>query len=235
MKHEKPKVAFGTVTRDHCGLQRVQAIVDRWDLDAPLMSMVGHSCVATARCSLGAEMANSCPSDVECVVLLDDDVCPSLVALKSAIVSAVSSARSGHPTVYVVSYPIRLPEPTIDDPLPGDDKRLAHLIDLDDDIWGGLGCVAIPIATFRWLHLGDWTQQYQVVRGGTLSTCPYRVGPHDGQWMTEDVYFFAMLKKNGIRSRMVPYVARHGTQSADASYSQLNGMSLKCSPSLSFE
>jgi hypothetical protein len=234
MKHEKPRVAFGTVTRDHCGLQRVQSVVDRWDLDAPLLSEVGHSCVATARCSLGAEMATSCPSDVECIVLVDDDVSPSLIALKSAIVSAVSSARSGHPTAYFVSYPIRLPEPDGQESV-GEDKRLAHLLDFDDDVWGGLGCVAIPVATFRWLHLGDWTERYQVSRGGPFSTCPYRVGPHDGQWKTEDVYFCSMLKQNGVRSRLVPYVARHGTISADESYRQLNGAPMKCSPSLTFE
>lgn len=223
---QKPHVAFGVVTRDAAGESRAQAIVDRYDPFAPVLTQKGVSCVATARCLLGATMAEYMPSETECVVFLDDDVEPSPTALTSLITSTISSARTGHPTVYVASYPLRLPES-----LPGApeqvDNRIAHRVSaVNGNVSGGLGCVAIPAALFRWLHLGDWTPLYAILPSAPLSTCPYRVGPYEGIWTTEDLYFFAMLRLNSIPSRLLPTVVRHGGRSAASGWSDLNGRPL---------
>lgn len=224
--NKKLSVAFGVVTRDDCGRERAQTVIDRWDVDAPVLVQKGVSCVATARCLLGAEMATNLPSDVECVVLLDDDVSPSSAALLSIISSTVFSARAGHPTIFAASYPLRLPVPDQGD-IPRSDNRIAH------DIWkhgvsisGGLGCVAIPSALFRWIHLGDWTTHYSIMGGGVPSTCPYRVGPRHGIWMTEDVYFWSVLRELSIPSKLIPVVVKHGTLSGAPGWTQLNGMPL---------
>lgn len=229
---QKPIVAFGVVTRDSVGAARAQRVVDRWSADAPVLTQKGVSCVATARCMLGAAMATTMPSNVECVVLLDDDVTPSANALTTLIVSAISSARTGHPTVYAASYPLRLPKPE-----PGervlDDRRLAHDLSKDNNVSGGLGCVAIPSALFRWLHLGDWTRHYQIMTAGPPSTCPYRVGPRNGIWMTEDLYFCSVLRELTIPSRLIPVVVQHRGKSAGPGWSWLDGRPLHVN--LSFE
>lgn len=231
--NEKPHVTFGLVTRDNAGEARAGDIIEAYDRDALVLTQKGVSCVATARCMLGATMAEYMPPDTECVVLLDDDVEPSPVALRSLITSTISSARTGHPTVYVASYPLRLPLP-----LPGEpeqpDNRIAHRIAaVGGNVSGGLGCVAIPAAMFRWLHLGDWAPHYQVMRKAPLSTCPYRVGPLHGTWTTEDLYFFSVLRELTIPSRLLPTVVRHDGRSAAADWKDLSGRPL---PScLSFE
>jgi len=233
MTNEKPSVAFGVVTRDDCGRERAQTVIDRWSVDAPVLVQKGVSCVATARCLLGAEMSASMPSDVECVFLLDDDVSPSATALFSLVTSAVSSARSGHPTVYVASYPLRTPTPELGEPIK-EDRRIAHDIWQDGNVSGGLGCVAIPSALFRWLHLGDWTKHYPIMVGQTPSTCPYRVGPRNGIWMTEDLYFFSFLRELTVPSRMIPFIVQHGHKSAGPGWSWLDDRPISL-PGLVFE
>lgn len=227
MLNEKMSVAFGVVTRDDCGAARAQSVVDAWDVDAPVLVQKGVSCVATARCILGSTMAETMPSDIECVVLLDDDVSPSPLALTTLVTSAVSSAKVGRPTVYVASYPLRLP-PAEPGEQPGVDRRIAHDVWKDGNVSGGLGCVAIPSALFRYLHLGDWTRHYPVSPGRIPSTCPYRVGPRHGIWMTEDLYFFSILRELTIPSRLIPRVVKHARLSAAEGFTQLNGSPLSC-------
>lgn len=222
MTKEKPRVAFGIVTRDDCGRQRAQEVVDLWDLDAPVLTMKGISCVATARCLLGVDMANTMLPSTDCVVLLDDDVRPSEFSLNLLITSCHGAAKAGHPTVYAATYPLRIPPPEAGE-LPRTDNRVAH------DVWkdgvtisGGLGCVAIPAALFRWIHLGDWGHHYSIVPGQAASTCPYRVGPRNGIWMTEDLWFFSVLRELSIPSRLIPRVVKHGDRSAAPGFRQLN-------------
>jgi hypothetical protein len=217
--------AFGVVTRDDAGESRAQSVVDRYDPLAPVLTQKGVSCVATARCLLGATMAECMPPQTECVVLLDDDVEPSPGALNMLITSAISSARTGHPTVYVASYPLRLPTQLPDQPKQVD-NRIAHRIAVDGNVSGGLGCIAIPAALFRWLHLGDWSPLYSVMDSAPPSTCPYRVGPLHGTWTTEDLYFFSVLRELTIPSRLLPTVVRHGGRSAAADWKDLNGRPL---------
>lgn len=231
--NQKSNVAFGVVTRDDAGESRAGDIIDAYDREALVLTQKGVSCVATARCMLGATMAECMPPNTECVVLLDDDVEPSPGALTSLITSAISSARTGHPTVYVASYPLRLPRPR-----PGEpeqlDNRIAHgIAAIGGTVSGGLGCVAIPAAMFRWIHLGDWAPHHQVSKRSPMSTCPYRVGPLGGTWTTEDLYFFSVLQELTIPSRLLPTVVRHGGRSAAADWYDLNGRRLPSS--LSFE
>ena len=183
--------------------------------DPPVCSLVGYSCVASARARLAAAAIVHMPP-VDVVVMLDDDVWLSALEMLSIVQHAWSYIR---PTVVFATYPIRQPRG-----FEYRDQRLAHYLD-GEHVHGGLGCVAMRKEVFEYLHTVPFADEPMVTFGGGASTtAPYRVGPDSrGKWLSEDLYFCARLAAMNVRSVLHSVPLRHGTIAAGKGYMMLDG------------
>lgn len=186
----------------------------------------GHSEIATARSALGAAVSTGMPSDTDVVVMVDADVRPDPHTLMGLIGRA---AYDPHAPVVVSSYPIRVPPGK-----EGSDDRLAHYVH-DRRVWGGLGCVAMAAERFLQLHLLGAYEEHsldlrqplvRVTPDGPLSSAPYRVGVYDGRWLSEDLYFFRHVHRNGVPTVLYPRCSPHGAVKATARFKMLDGSPL---------
>lgn len=235
---ENGVVVVGLVSRSDLAVKRqLQVVESTWPGDGvAICVMVGMSCIATARCALGAAIASDPPASGDVVVLLDDDVLVSSVDLLAIVGQCRQSGE-----IVVGTYPIRDSCEGAERLSP--DLRLAHRVnrlpDGDVQIHGGLGCVAFPMPVFRELHgygeivssdgvrVGNlvcpWSEMSVVVPGGNVSTCPYRACVQEGQWFTEDLFFFRLVERAGFPTQFYPLVLRHAGQVADSRYRMLDG------------
>jgi hypothetical protein len=218
-----PSVAFLVPSRNEESLSRaMKTIRSSWPSstsgdshEPPVWSLVGYSCVASARARLAAAAVVSMPP-VDVVVMLDDDVWLSTIELLSIVQLAWSYIR---PTVVFATYPIRQPKG-----FELRDQRLAHYLH-GDHVHGGLGCVAMRKEVFDYLHTVPFADEPMVTfGGGAATTAPYRVGPDaNGKWLSEDLYFCARLEALGLRSVLNSVPVRHGAIAATKSYMMLDG------------
>lgn len=215
------RVAFVAPCRNGEEESKVYAFAHQWAPEPPICTVVGMSCVATARCEVGAVVSATMPADLDVVVMVDADVWVGPSVLAGLIARTLIDPL--RPAVFA-TYALRTP--------PGkenEDKRTAHYLDEDGDVFGGLGMVAMHASTFRLLH-----QKHPAYLQGAelyspkpdtipLSTCPYRVGPFAGRWTTEDLYFCHWLKMHEVPSVLFPVPARHNGQRVFGDFKMLNG------------
>lgn len=184
--------------------------------DPPVCSLVGYSCVASARARLAASALVHMPP-VDVVVMLDDDVWLSGLEMLSIVQHAWSYIR---PTVIFATYPIRQPKG-----YERSDQRLAHYLN-GENVHGGLGCVAMRRELFEYLHVVPFGDEPMVSSGsgGALTTAPYRVGPdQSGKWLSEDLYFCARLAAMNVRSVLHSVPIRHGAIAPCKGFMMLDG------------
>lgn len=222
MTSQKPlrslNVIFVGPCRDKAGEERSTATARQWCPDPVTCWNTGGSEIASSRCALGAIVATGMPAETDIVVMLDDDVRPTPVDLIGIIGRAACDPIS---PVVVCSYALRLPPGK-----EGQDERIAHYVK-DRFIFGGLGCVAMTAARFRFIHLGDGTQQLVKVHPNVPpSTAPYRVGVYADVWLSEDLYFFRNLHLLGIPAVLYPTCAVHGHTRVSRRFKMLDGAPL---------
>jgi hypothetical protein len=183
--------------------------------DPPVCSLVGYSCVASARARLAAAAVVHMPP-VDVVVMLDDDVWLSGLEMLSIVQHAWTYIR---PTVVFATYPIRQPKG-----YERSDQRLAHYLD-GEHVHGGLGCVAMRREVFEYLHTVPFADEPLVTfGGGAATTAPYRVGPdRSGKWLSEDLYFCARLAALDVRSVLHSVPIRHGSIAPCKGFMMLDG------------
>ena len=220
------KVVFCGPCRDRKAEQQAEATANQWRSNPVTCWLTGHSEVATARCSLGASVANHMPDDSDVVVMLDSDVHPDPHTLLGVVGRA---AYDPHAPLVISSYPIRVPPGK-----EGYDDRLAHYVQ-DKRVWGGLGCVAMAVERFLQLHLLGVFDEHvldlrqplvRVTPDGPLSSAPYRVGVYGGRWLSEDLYFFRHVHQNGVPTVLYPRCSPHGAVKATARFKMLDGSPL---------
>jgi hypothetical protein len=197
------------------GLSTLSDVVTSESTDPPICSLVGYSCVASARARLAASAIISMPP-VDLVVMLDDDIWLSSMEMLSIAQYAWSFTR---PTVVFATYPIRQPKG-----FEHRDPRLAHYLH-DNHVYGGLGCVAMRREVFEWIHTEPLPGEPLVQCGGGASTtAPYRVGPdREGRWLSEDLYFCARLHAMNCTTMLHSVPVRHGSIAATSEYLMLDG------------
>jgi hypothetical protein len=224
-------VAFMSPCRNEAEEERVIQFARQWSPDPTYATVVGLSCVATARTELGAIVAETMPPDLDVVVMVDSDVWVGPSVLAGLIArTLIDSLR---PAVFA-TYPIRVPKGQ-----ETEDRRTAHYLDEAGDVFGGLGMVAMNASTFRLLHqvYPPSLRETPLLSPEPLrippSTCPYRVGPFGGKWLTEDLFFCHWLKLNAVPSVLFPVPARHGGKRVEGDFKMLDGSDLPASLMLS--
>lgn len=216
------QVVFGIVSRNDLACQVAFNRVLRFAKNPEVCQMVGVSCIATARAMLASAIVQRIEAwGTECdgcVVLLDDDVEVTPIDL---IAITRTCMQSGH--VIVGTYPIRDADGAV-----SPDRRLAHRVGTDGAVYGGLGCIAIPIAVFLQVHKGEMPTRYLVsVHPSLPEVAPvYQATVLDGEWWTEDLFFFRVLRDGGAMTKLYPIVLRHAGRVADRSYRMLDGAPL---------
>jgi hypothetical protein len=66
----------------------------------------------------------------------------------------------------------------------------------------------------------------RVTPGGPLSSAPYRVGVYDGQWLSEDLYFFRHVHRSGVPTVLYPRCSPHGRTLVTSRFKMLDGSPL---------